>query len=52
MADNFDDTGFLLQNLVENMTDNIYFKDAQSRCKRRLKSVAGDGPKVHHFSVN
>lgn len=31
MADNLHDTGFLLQNLMENMTDNIYFKDTQSR---------------------
>ncbi|HEY5620978.1 MAG TPA: PAS domain-containing protein, partial [Pontiella sp.] len=31
MADNLHDTGFLLKNLMENMTDNIYFKDAQSR---------------------
>ncbi|MEE9368420.1 MAG: SpoIIE family protein phosphatase [Pontiella sp.] len=31
MADNLNDTDFLLQNLMENMTDNIYFKDAQSR---------------------
>jgi len=31
MEDNLHDTGFLLKNLMENMTDNIYFKDAQSR---------------------
>ena len=31
MSDNFNDTGFLLKNLMENMTDNIYFKDAESR---------------------
>jgi sigma-B regulation protein RsbU (phosphoserine phosphatase) len=31
MSDRLKDTGFLLQNLMENMTDNIYFKDAQSR---------------------
>ncbi len=31
MSDRLHDKGFLLQNLMENMTDNIYFKDAQSR---------------------
>ncbi|MEA2068950.1 MAG: PAS domain-containing protein [Verrucomicrobiota bacterium] len=31
MSDRLHDTGFLLQNLMENMTDNIYFKDTQSR---------------------
>ncbi|VGO17350.1 Phosphoserine phosphatase RsbU [Pontiella desulfatans] len=31
MPDNLHDTGFLLQNLMEHMTDNIYFKDRQSR---------------------
>jgi sigma-B regulation protein RsbU (phosphoserine phosphatase) len=31
MADNLNDTGFLLQNLMEHMTDNIYFKDRKSR---------------------
>ena len=31
MADNLHDTDFLLQNLMENMADNIYFKDAESR---------------------
>lgn len=31
MSENTTDTGFLLQNLMEHMTDNIYFKDKQSR---------------------
>ncbi len=31
MAENLHDTGYLLQNLMENMTDNIYFKDVDSR---------------------
>ncbi len=31
MADNLHDTRFLLKNLMENMTDNIYFKDVESR---------------------
>ncbi len=31
MADNLHDTRFLLKNLMENMTDNIYFKDVDSR---------------------
>lgn len=31
MAGNLHDTDFLLQNLMENMADNIYFKDAESR---------------------
>ncbi|VGO21167.1 SpoIIE family protein phosphatase [Pontiella sulfatireligans] len=31
MSDNLNSTGFLLKNLMENMTDNIYFKDTQSR---------------------
>lgn len=32
MSDNLHDPDFLLQNLMENMTDLIYFKDLQSRC--------------------
>jgi sigma-B regulation protein RsbU (phosphoserine phosphatase) len=31
MAGDLHDTDFLLQNLMENMSDNIYFKDAESR---------------------
>jgi sigma-B regulation protein RsbU (phosphoserine phosphatase) len=31
MSDRLNDTGFLLQNLMEHMTDNIYFKDIDSR---------------------
>ena len=31
MSQNLSDTGFLLQNLMEHMTDNIYFKDRESR---------------------
>lgn len=31
MSGKMQDTGFLLQNLMENMTDNIYFKDRESR---------------------
>lgn len=31
MGDNFKDTSFLLQNLMDNISDNIYFKDLQSR---------------------
>ena len=31
MSYNLQDTGFLLQNLMEQMTDNIYFKDRESR---------------------
>lgn len=31
MADNLHDTRFLLKNLMENMPDNIYFKDVHSR---------------------
>lgn len=31
MNDNLQDTRFLLKNLMENMTDNIYFKDVESR---------------------
>lgn len=31
MLDGVQDTDFLLQNLMENMTDNIYFKDSDSR---------------------
>ena len=31
MTDYLQDTGFLLRNLMENMTDNIYFKDRESR---------------------
>ncbi|MBN2162973.1 MAG: SpoIIE family protein phosphatase [Pontiellaceae bacterium] len=31
MADNLNDTRFLLKNLMENMPDNIYFKDVDSR---------------------
>ena len=31
MADNLNDTRFLLKNLMENMPDNIYFKDVESR---------------------
>jgi sigma-B regulation protein RsbU (phosphoserine phosphatase) len=31
MSDPIHNTGFLLQSLMENMTDNIYFKDADSR---------------------
>ncbi|QBG48368.1 PAS domain S-box protein [Verrucomicrobia bacterium S94] len=31
MSGQLQDTGFLLQNLMENMTDNIYFKDRDSR---------------------
>ncbi|MDF7825813.1 SpoIIE family protein phosphatase [Pontiellaceae bacterium B12227] len=31
MSQNLNDTGFLLQNLMEHMTDNIYFKDRDSR---------------------
>jgi len=31
ISDNSTDTSFLLQNLMENMTDNIYFKDTESR---------------------
>ncbi len=31
MADNLQDTGFLLKNLMENMPDMIYFKDSESR---------------------
>ncbi|MEI6891633.1 MAG: SpoIIE family protein phosphatase [Pontiella sp.] len=31
MSHNLQNTGFLLQNLMEHMTDNIYFKDCDSR---------------------
>ncbi len=31
MSEKLNDKGFLLQSLKENMTDNIYFKDAESR---------------------
>ena len=31
MSGKMQDTGFLLKNLMENMTDNIYFKDCDSR---------------------
>lgn len=31
MSENLHDTRFLLRNLMENMTDNIYFKDVESR---------------------
>lgn len=31
MHEDFQNTGYLLQNLMENMPDNIYFKDADSR---------------------
>lgn len=31
MSGNLQDTGFLLKNLMEHMTDNIYFKDRESR---------------------
>lgn len=31
MTDNLHDTRFLLKNLMENMTDHIYFKDVESR---------------------
>ena len=31
MTDKLHDTRFLLKNLMENMTDNIYFKDVESR---------------------
>lgn len=31
MAENLNDTRFLLKNLMEHMTDNIYFKDVESR---------------------
>ncbi len=31
MSENLHDTEFLLQNLMENMADNIYFKDSDSR---------------------
>jgi len=31
MADTLHNTDFLLRNLMENMTDNIYFKDSESR---------------------
>jgi sigma-B regulation protein RsbU (phosphoserine phosphatase) len=40
MPDNLYDTGFLLQNLMDNMSDMIYFKDLESRFIMMNKSAA------------
>ena len=40
MRDDLHDTSFLLQNLMDNMTDNIYFKDLKSRFMMMNKAAA------------
>lgn len=39
MPDDLNDPDFLLQNLIENMADNIYFKDSESRFIMGNKAV-------------
>ena len=51
MADNLHDTGFLLKNLMENMTDNIYFKDADKVVEKLKKSVIESTQQEYEYNI-